>query len=767
MDKTCKYYQYQRYVSYDNGQTWHPMGEYQRGELMEFNSPDCGAGIDTMYKWVVVEGEFSCEGYDKYELTQKYISHDGGNTWSPMSGEYSIGSLIEHNSEDCGYFIYDKWRWVDTEDFICIEEEDCDADYINGLPTEIGSIRDSGASISYGYITASDVKGEEYSASTEDSPTKDLLVNTSFMIRDKNGFAPMTYMTHLSALTVTNKAKTNSNFPPYDSAYNGIVGVYGCNISYPHLFGMINILFSDNIINLGCKGRPNDSLCELSYSYVKQEKLIEYRGNFTSSNFLIFPMSDIMKYFNLWFMPKYKYLANGYWCDGSTKKETGDIYMSLSGTSYTKITTISSNTVIEVDSPDCISYRWHAVPITEEYICSGDSMYYKEYYQVSYDNGQTWSNVIPTSSRTGVMYSECAALCGCGEAMFEAHYSDSSSYSVECGFSGDVITTAITKSYKPISAMTDCIIGNCATAINGNAFSNAYNLSACTIGNGVTSIGYRAFYACNALTSITIPDSVTSIGSSVFYSCTSLSSATIPNTITSIGNEFFYNCNSLTRLNSDIDGVFNIPSGVTSIGNYAFQYCTSLTSITLPSGVTSIGEGAFYYCSGMTSCSIGSGVTSISRSTFYNCRSLTSIDIPDSVTSIGYQAFLGCYNLSACTIGNGVTSIGNYAFQDCSGMTSCTIGSGVTSIGDSAFKYCTSLASIDIPDSVTTISSNAFQYCRGLTSVTVNAITPPTLGNNYVFDNAPIASIYVPAESVESYKTASGWSRYADIIIGI
>ena len=55
MDKTCKYYQYQRYVSYDNGQTWQPMNQFQRGELMEFNSPACGGVIGALYKWVEMD----------------------------------------------------------------------------------------------------------------------------------------------------------------------------------------------------------------------------------------------------------------------------------------------------------------------------------------------------------------------------------------------------------------------------------------------------------------------------------------------------------------------------------------------------------------------------------------------------------------------------------------------------------------------------------------------------------------------------------------
>ena len=35
MANYCKYYKYQKYISRDNGQTWNPMSEYQKGGLYE------------------------------------------------------------------------------------------------------------------------------------------------------------------------------------------------------------------------------------------------------------------------------------------------------------------------------------------------------------------------------------------------------------------------------------------------------------------------------------------------------------------------------------------------------------------------------------------------------------------------------------------------------------------------------------------------------------------------------------------------------------
>ena len=72
-----------------------------------------------------------------------------------------------------------------------------------------------------------------------------------------------------------------------------------------------------------------------------------------------------------------------------------------------------------------------------------------------------------------------------------------------------------------------------------------------------------------------------------------------------------------------------------------------------------------------------------------------------------------------------------------------------------------------IPSSVTLIDEYAFYGCSSLTSVIVLATTPPTLSFNAFTNNASGRKIYVPANSVNAYKAASGWSDYADYIEAI
>ena len=156
-------------------------------------------------------------------------------------------------------------------------------------------------------------------------------------------------------------------------------------------------------------------------------------------------------------------------------------------------------------------------------------------------------------------------------------------------------------------------------------------------------------------------------------------------------------------------------------------------------------------------------VTSIGDYAFYFCTSLASANIP-AATSIGDHAFNKCTSLTSVDF-TAATSIGTYAFAYCSNLTLANLPA-VTSIGDYVFYFCTSLASANLP-AVTSIETSAFQGCSQLTSLILRVTTQVcTLSNTNAFNNTPIASgtgyIYVPAALIDSYKTATNWTTYAN-----
>ena len=207
---------------------------------------------------------------------------------------------------------------------------------------------------------------------------------------------------------------------------------------------------------------------------------------------------------------------------------------------------------------------------------------------------------------------------------------------------------------------------------------------------------------------------------------------------------------------------YTLKDNVTSIPYGTFCACNQLSSVILPDGIASISGFAFGICTTLTSVTIPTSVTSIGDDVFRECYALTSITIPNSVTSIGERAFSYCSSLTSITIPSGVTSLANALFYKCLILSSVTIPDGVTSIGGSAFNGCSGLTSVTIPSGVTNIGGYAFAFCSAVTSMTCLPTTPPTLESNAFW--RVWFTIYVPSESVDAYKAASGWSTYASAI---
>ena len=156
-------------------------------------------------------------------------------------------------------------------------------------------------------------------------------------------------------------------------------------------------------------------------------------------------------------------------------------------------------------------------------------------------------------------------------------------------------------------------------------------------------------------------------------------------------------------------------SEIKIIGDYAFYFCSKLTSVSLPVA-TNIGSSAFDSCSSLTSISfpVAAG---IEYSAFASCEALASVSLP-AATSIGSYAFSHCYALTSVSFPL-ATSIESYAFGDCIKLTTMYIGTESNTV-------CTLSSTDAIPSSVT--------------------------------------DIYVPVDLLDSYKTATNWSSFADKI---
>lgn len=149
-------------------------------------------------------------------------------------------------------------------------------------------------------------------------------------------------------------------------------------------------------------------------------------------------------------------------------------------------------------------------------------------------------------------------------------------------------------------------------------------------------------------------------------------------------------------------------------------------------------------------------------------NTLTSLE-ENNVTTIRASAFRENSALTSVNLPN-LTEVPSYAFS-ATGITTITLPS-VHIVRTDGIPYCNSLTMIDLASSsVTSIEAKAFESCPNLTHLIIRSETVPTLSNKNAFSASKIedgfGGIYVPADLVSSYKTATNWSYWANRIYPI
>ena len=389
-----------------------------------------------------------------------------------------------------------------------------------------------------------------------------------------------------------------------------------------------------------------------------------------------------------------------------------------------------SGSIYETESTDCgyvpIIYRWVNMDISTDYICDGTTKYYKQKKQISFDGGQTWADVTPAVYQRGDVYETESTDCGYVPptptgTKLQAAYSGGQTYEVECNDNSTLTSGETKPSGYEYSAMTSAVIGDCVTSIGNCAFCDCK---------------FCGYYS--SLTSVTIPDSVTGIGDSAFEECISLTS-------------------------------INIPDGVTEIGNSAFGGCINLENITIPSGITYIGVGAIGETKIKSVELVGGSGLFIGSGAFYGCSSLSSLTIHNGAGTISGSAFQNCTNLKNVYIGGEIngyaSSIDHYIFSGCTKIENIYLDMPEI-LYDLFPNVNNTINTLEFGEHVTRIANNTFDYKGNLDTLIVRATTPPRLGYK-AFLSTIIRIIYVPAESVEAYKTATNWSNYKSRIQAI
>ena len=711
-DDTTKYSKERLYLEEYYGQPeedWLATDSYRRGYEIAYDSVDCGGG-GTQYTYIEWRSEGTmCNGYNKYIRLREYGSNDTV-TWVALD-VYKQGSVIEEFSDDCGYIPPYEFRWVSADTTTCVGYN-----LYQNYKKQQRIASDTGA-------TWSDVIPTIYSYDGEGSMTPVLLEENS----SQCGYVP----------PIEPQYRWVNLDPSVDYYCDGTKKYYKQKRQISVDSG---VTWSDVTPLIYNRGNLIDAY-STDCGYIPQA-IYEWR--------VITPTSD----------------PNTYVCEDCDIQPTNAKWLATytGGTvSSAECDSTSAITSREVVSTDLVS-----VSIGECVTSIGVGAFKSCTSLTSID--------IPNS----VVYIDQNVFYNCTSL---------SSITIGSG-----VRSIGNSAFGRCSGLTSITIPNSITSIGSSAFYESRLITMNSGTNGVfnlpSSVGGYAFYGCSGMTNLTLGNNVTSIGSCAFEGCSNLTNVTIPSSVTRIGNSAFNNTPWYRSYSADTSNQYG---NIIYINDVAYKaVSTSITSCTFKSGTISISDYAFSKCSGLTNVTIPNSVTTIGIEAFRNCSGLTNVTIPSSVTRIGNSAFLNApwyrsysadtsnqYNnvvyindiayeavstsITSCTFKNGAVVIGDKAFRNCSSLTSVTIPNSITTIGYDAFRSCSSLTSITIPSSVTSVGSGAFDVCSNLTSVTIEASTPPVIEDD-IFNQSYSVVIYVPDASVDAYKTAKGWNRYASRI---
>lgn len=200
-----------------------------------------------------------------------------------------------------------------------------------------------------------------------------------------------------------------------------------------------------------------------------------------------------------------------------------------------------------------------------------------------------------------------------------------------------------------------------------------------------------------------------------------------------------------------VDGTISgdyVSDKVTSVRQYGFDKCANLTSVSLQNCIN-INAGAFRGCTALKNANLPSCETFSGGSNFDGTETLQSINIQNLTTmASGKRIFTNCRELEEFNAPN------------------------LVSVGESTanmFNTCLELKKVYFPKlGGTVIGASSFYKCSRLVTLVLGGNELNTLENTAAFSGSAIANgtgyIYVPDNLVDTYKTATNWSAYADQI---
>ncbi len=277
------------------------------------------------------------------------------------------------------------------------------------------------------------------------------------------------------------------------------------------------------------------------------------------------------------------------------------------------------------------------------------------------------------------------------------------------------------------------------------------------IPNGITEIAFFAFQNKTSIISVHIPNSVTKLGGSAFSGCTNLENITLSDNINDFGSYVF---NATKWYNNQLDGLVYINNWV-----YGFKNASNLTTLIIKDGIVGIAPLAFTTLINLQEVELSSNLMYIEDDVFIGTN-LKNITLPKNLKKIGSHAFEST-KIENFNFPSSIEEIGDYAFVSCSQLKEIEFNSNVL-LGQAVFANCATLEKVTFHKGLQKVNYYLFVSSIKLTTLIINSINVPVLIDSSAFQNVHAQfSIYVPDGSVNTYRSAQGWSHFSDKIKGI
>lgn len=385
----------------------------------------------------------------------------------------------------------------------------------------------------------------------------------------------------------------------------------------------------------------------------------------------------------------------------------------------------------------------------------------------------------------------------------------------------DKYTEMTNKPFRGCTALETVVIGGNVDEVPASYFENCANLKNVTFeGEALTTVGTSVF-AATGIENITFPEGVRTISSGILANATKLNTVTLgaktktiealafkgstlasvnlPDSLTSVGDMAFQS--------TKLTGVVALPGKVKTVGAQAFANIAGITGISLPAATKTVGDGFAMGCPALATFAVDAAsenystvgtamlqtkdaatlvavapaagletvagdYTALAPYAAYGCTTVKSVALPKcatygdyslygaGLTSLSLSGTVGRYvaarntamtalNLATAEVPVGVAQ-GNTALTD------VTLPEVVTVVKQDAFKGCTALKALRLGGFLAILEADCFA-ASGLTSLEVASTFPPAMAEG-VFTAESAITATVPADLVDAYKAADGWS---------